>query len=63
MTQYHFTPETYETMIAADVPAYSRLQHALVVVVQRSDRQRGPVSDELAVLFGVTAVLKGKTMP
>ena len=28
MSQYHFTPETYEQMIADDVPAYRRLQNA-----------------------------------
>ena len=26
MSQYHFDPETYEAMIAGEVPAYSRLQ-------------------------------------
>ena len=30
MTQYHFTPETYHQMIAEDVPAYHRMQQAIV---------------------------------
>ena len=29
MTQYHFTPDTYEQMIAEDLPAYERLQHVI----------------------------------
>ncbi len=29
MSQYHFTPETYEQMITEDVPAYSLLQQAV----------------------------------
>lgn len=29
MTQYHFTPDTYEQMIAEDLPAYGRLQEVI----------------------------------
>lgn len=31
MSQYHFTPASYDQMMADDVPAYGRLQHAIAV--------------------------------
>ena len=31
MFQYHFTPASYDQMMADDVPAYGRLQHAIAV--------------------------------
>lgn len=52
MSQYHFTPETYEQMIASEVPAYRRLQHA---IASQTDGMKVDRFLDLGIGTGVTA--------
>lgn len=52
MSQYHFNPETYESLMAAEVPSYGRLQDEIAAASNR--RGVGRILD-LCTGTGVTA--------